>query len=117
MDEVCMIAWVNEVLVPYVAMAPDDVGPLHVLDSYQCHMMTLVLVVKLIQELGGEVKHIPGGCAPLCQPVDISFNKLFKDSMRRQWMLWMMSKDIIHSTTSQPTWLNVAKWAIVQWGR
>jgi hypothetical protein len=35
MDEVMMIAWVNEVLVPYIAMAPeDDVAPLLVLDSY-----------------------------------------------------------------------------------
>ncbi len=42
MDEVCMIAWVNEVLVPYIAMAPDDVVPLLILNSYQCYMMALV---------------------------------------------------------------------------
>jgi hypothetical protein len=42
MDEVCMIAWVNEVLVPYVAMVPDDIVPLLVLDSYQFHMMASV---------------------------------------------------------------------------
>jgi hypothetical protein len=64
MDEVCMIAWVNEVLAPYIAMAMDDVVPLLVLDSYQCHMM--VLVVQMIQELGVELKHIPGRCTPLC---------------------------------------------------
>jgi hypothetical protein len=29
-----MIAWVNEVLVSYIATAPDDVVPLLVLDSY-----------------------------------------------------------------------------------
>ncbi len=34
MVEVSMIAWVNEVLPPYVALAPDDIVPLLVLDSY-----------------------------------------------------------------------------------
>ncbi len=75
MDEVCMIVWVNEVLGPYVATAPDDVVPLLVLDSYQCHKMASV--VQMIQELGVEVKHIPEGCTPLCQPVDVGFNKPF----------------------------------------
>ncbi len=107
MDEVCMIAWVNEVLVPYIAMAPNDVVPLLVLDSYQCHMMASV--VQRIQELGVEVKHIPGGCTPLCQPVNVGFNKPFKDCMRRQWSSRMMTKGIIHGTTSQPVRLDVAK--------
>ncbi len=34
MDEVSMIAWVNEVLAPYVTTALDDVVPLFILDSY-----------------------------------------------------------------------------------
>jgi hypothetical protein len=42
-EEVCMIVWVNEVLVSYVATALDDVVPLLVLDSYQRHMMALVV--------------------------------------------------------------------------
>jgi hypothetical protein len=109
MDEVCMIAWVNEVLAPYIAMAPDEVVPLLViLNSYQCHMMALV--VQMIQELGVEVKHIPGGCTPLCQPINVGFNKQIKDCMRRQWMLWVMSKGITHGTTSQLVRLDVAKW-------
>jgi hypothetical protein len=70
MDEAVMVAWVDEVLAPYVAMAPDNIVPLLVLDSYQCHMMASV--VQRIQELGVEVKHIPGGCTSLCQPVNIS---------------------------------------------
>jgi hypothetical protein len=108
MDEVCLIVWVNEVLAPYIATAPDDVVLLLVLDSYQCHMMALG--VQMIQELRVEVKHIPGGCTPLCQPVDVGFNKPFKDCMRRQWTSWMMPKGIVHGTTSQPTRLDVAKW-------
>jgi hypothetical protein len=84
MGEVCMIAWVDEVLVPYVATATYEIVPLLALDSYQCHMMASV--VQMIQELGVEVKHITGVCTPLCQPVNIAFNKPFKDCMRRQWM-------------------------------
>jgi hypothetical protein len=34
MDKAVMIAWVDEVLAPYVAMAPDDVIPLLILNSY-----------------------------------------------------------------------------------
>jgi hypothetical protein len=108
MDEVSMIAWVNEVLALNVATAPDDVVPLLVLDSYQCHMMASV--VEMIQELGVEVKHIPGGCTPLCQPVIVGFNKPFKDCMRRKWTLWMMSKGIVHGTTSQPVRCDVVNW-------
>jgi hypothetical protein len=89
-------------------MAPDDVVPLLILNSYQCHMMALV--VQIIQELGVEVKHIPGGCTSLCQPIKIGFNKPFKDCMRRQWTSWMIAKGIIHGMASPPTWLDVAKW-------
>jgi hypothetical protein len=77
-----MIAWVDKVLAPYITMAPDKVVPLLVLDSYQCHMMALV--VQMIQELGVEVKNIPVGCTSLCQLVNIGFYKPFKDPMRRQ---------------------------------
>jgi hypothetical protein len=71
MDEEGMIVWVKEVLAPYVATAPDHVVPILILDMYQCHMMSSV--VQMIQELGVEVQHIPGGCTSLCQPVDVGF--------------------------------------------
>ena len=77
MDEAVMVAWVDEVLAPYVAKAPENVVPLLILDSYHCHMMGSV--IQQIQELGVEVQHIPGGCTFLCQPVDVGFNKPFKD--------------------------------------
>jgi hypothetical protein len=47
MDEEVMIAWVNEVLAPYVATAPDHVIPVLIIDMYRCHMMALV--VQMIQ--------------------------------------------------------------------
>ena len=81
MDEAVMVAWVDDVLAPYVATAPDHVIPILILDSYRCHMMGSV--VQRIKELGVEVQHIPGGCTSLCQPVDVGFNKPFKDRIRR----------------------------------
>jgi hypothetical protein len=84
MDERGVIEWVDNVLKPYVANAPDHIIPFVILDSYHCHMMASV--VKRIQELGIEVKHVPGGFTSLCQPVDVGFNKPFKDPVRRQWM-------------------------------
>ncbi len=68
------------------------------------------LVVQKIQELGVEVKHIPGGCDSLCQPIDIGFNKPFKNRLRKLWISWMISKGIIHGTTRTPMRLNVATW-------
>jgi hypothetical protein len=108
MDERVMLAWVDEVLKPYVANAPEHVIPILILDSYRCHMMASV--VTKIQELGIEVKHIPGGCTSLCQPVDVGFNKPFKDRVRRQWVSWMIAEGVIHGTTSPPTRRNVATW-------
>ena len=76
MDERVMLMWVEMVLKPYVNTAPDNVVPLLFLDSYHCHMMNLV--VNAIQDLGVEVKHVPGACTSLCQPADIGINKPFK---------------------------------------
>ncbi len=70
----------------------------------------MALVVQMIQELGVEVHHILGGCTSLYQPVDVGFNKPFKDWMQRQWLNWMIAKGILHGTTSPPTRLDVAKW-------
>jgi hypothetical protein len=94
MDERVVLAWVDQVLRPYVETAPDDIVPILILDSHRCHMMASV--VQKIQELGVEVKHIPGGCTSLCQPVDIGFNKPSKDCLRRLWTSWMITQGIVH---------------------
>ncbi len=108
MDKQVMLAWVEKVLAPSVATAPEDIIPLLILDSYQCHMMASV--VYKIQELGVEVKHIPGGCTSLCQTVDIGFNKPFKSCIQKMWIKWMIEEEIKEGTTSMPTRHNVAVW-------
>ncbi len=108
MDEHVMLTWVEEMLAPYVAMALDDIVPLLILDSYQCHMMASV--VYKIQELGVEVKHIPGRCTSLCQPVVVGFNKPFKSRIRKIWIKWMIAEGVQEGTTSLPTRCDVAVW-------
>lgn len=88
MDEKVMLMWVQKVLKPYIATAPEDIVPILFLDSYRCHMMASV--VQEIQELGVEVEHIPGGCTGLCQPVDVGVNKPFKNRIREKWESWMI---------------------------
>ena len=52
--------------------------------------------------------HIPGGCTSLCQPVDVGFNKPFKDRVRRQWVSWMIAEGVIHGTTHVMGWIDRA---------
>lgn len=69
-------------------------------------------VVTRIQDLGVEVEHIPGGCTPLCQPVDIGVNKPFKDHVRRQWEAWMIDEGTLAGTTSPPSRRDIVQWTL-----
>jgi hypothetical protein len=109
MDERVMLVWVDKILQPYVATAPEGIIPILFLDSYRCHMMTSV--VTAIQELGVEVQHIPGGCTYLCQPVDVGVNKTVKVSIRSQWEEWMVEEGLQENTTTPPTRELIVKWA------
>ena len=60
--------------------------------------------------MGVEVIHIPGGCTSLCQPVDVGFNKPFKDRVRRLWTEWMVSEGVVDGATKAPSRLLVAGW-------
>lgn len=108
MDEECMLDWVQTVLKPDVDTAPDDVDPILFLDSYRCHMMTSV--VHAIEELGVEVVHIPGGCTSLTQPVDVGFNKPFKNRMRDLWEAWLVTDGIVDGKATAPTRQLIAGW-------
>jgi hypothetical protein len=89
MDERVMHLWIDKILKPYIDQAPPGIVPLLLLDSYRCHMMKST--VNAIEDLGVEVKHIPGGCTSLCQPVDVGVNEPFKSRMRRLREEWMIS--------------------------
>jgi len=113
MDATVMHKWVDVVLQPYVAEAPEGIVPILMLDSYRAHMMEEI--VTKIQNLGVEVVHIPGGCTGNCQPVDIGLNKSFKSHVRRIWDAWMIQKwDQVtaQDNTPKPKREEVSSWVI-----
>ena len=71
-----MLEWIEKILKPFIAIAPENAIPLFMLDSYQCHIMASV--ISLILQLGMEVKHIHGGCTSLCQSVDVGVDRSMK---------------------------------------
>ena len=86
-DERVMLLWVEKVLAPYVATAPEGVVPLLLLDKYKCHYQGSV--TKAIEDLGCEWDIIPGGCTFLIQPVDVGCGKPFKNRMRNKMEEWL----------------------------
>ena len=108
MDEGAMLEWVGKIPKPFIATAPENVVPLLVLDSYQCHMMASV--VGSIQNLGVEVEHISGGCASLCQPVDVRINRSLKTYIHKEWEDMMLDLGISVSTMKLPTTKLIVEW-------
>jgi hypothetical protein len=88
MDKRVMLHWVEDVLMPYISLAPPGAIPLILLHLYQCHIMALV--VNVIQDLGCKVVHIPGGCTGLVQPLDIGYYKPFKTCICACWEEYMI---------------------------
>ena len=80
MDTEVTNLWIWEVLQPYLAEAPPRIHPVILLDSYRCHVMPEV--VQAIENMGCQVEHIPPGCTPLCQPIDIGVCKPLKDCLQ-----------------------------------
>ena len=114
MDEAVMLEWVDNVLKPYLSRTPPGIIPVLYLDSFRCHMMASV--VNKINDLGCEVKIIPGGCTGLVQPVDVGANKPFKLRLREYWEEWMITEGLqgtAHDDQSKippPTRMLIAKW-------
>ena len=60
MDKVVMLQWwVEKELKPHILEETVHVAPLLLLDSYCCHMMTLIIIKN--NKLGVKAQHIPGG--------------------------------------------------------
>ena len=114
MDKIVMHMWVERVLAPHVATAPWWVVPIHYLDSYRYHVMAEVL--HAIQDLGVEVKIIPGGCTCLCQPINVSANKPFKERVRTYWQEWHVSEGLAgvsdDGKVTPPTRELIANWCL-----
>ncbi len=100
----------TNVLVPYVVMAPPDVIPLLLLDSFKVHLKGSIS--DTIHALGVEVEFIPAGCTGLVQPIDVGFNKPFKTNMTHLHSDFMLVQDpdmplCGASRRDVSTWVNV----------
>lgn len=71
-------------------------------------------VVTAIQELGVEVRHIPGGCTSLAQPIDVGVNKPLKNHVRRSWENYMITNGLGEPgrTIQPPTRKMMAEWIV-----
>ena len=103
-----MLHWVDEVIKLYITTAPDNVVPVLLLDSYQCHIMASI--VNKITDLGLEVIHIPGGCTGLVQPLDVGYNRPFKVHILQKWQEWMMGTVERSGVIKTPDQEDVSAW-------
>ena len=100
-----------EVLKPYVSIKPDGIVPILLLEMYHCHMMEAG--ISIIEVLGIEVLHTPGGCTCLCQPIDAGINKSLKLEVQKLWD-WMVDFGLSQTITITipPTQFDIAKWVM-----
>ena len=108
MSERLMMMWIENILKPYVATAPPGIMPLLFLDSYGVHKMGSVQ--RTINDLGVEVVIIPPGCTGITQPVDVGYNKPFKNLVRDKYKDWMINDS--EDLTKAPCRVDVAHWIV-----
>ena len=107
-DEENIRKWIDGILRPHLETKPDGVTPIVLLDSYTVHRMDSV--VETIENLGAKVYHIPGGCTPLAQPVDVGFGAPFKMRIRDLWTEYVMELGTDAAIFKTPDRKTVAKW-------
>ena len=108
MSEALMLLWIEKILKPYLLTAPPGIVPLLFLDSFGVHKMGSVN--RAINDLGCEVIIIPPGCTGLTQPVDVGYNKPFKNLVRDKYEEWMVMES--EDLSIPPRRINVARWII-----
>lgn len=66
-----------------------EIGPtMIVYDSFRGHLEESVK--KKFHDCGFDLVVIPGGLTSICQPLDVTINKPFKDNLRKEWHAWMV---------------------------
>ena len=80
------------------------------MDSYQYHIMTLVICS--IQNLGVEVECVHGGCTFLCQPADIGMSRLLTANIGKDCEDWLPVAGIIASMTKPLTRKLFVEWVL-----
>lgn len=86
MDAAGMVDWVSSVWNrrPGALRQPHS---LLVMDSFAGHKDNLVKT--RLQQRNTAIAMIPGGLTSICQPLDVSLNKPFKQGIKTRWVQWM----------------------------
>ena len=85
-------------------------------DSFRAHLTDDVKAALKQQKI--DVAVIPGGLTPVLQPLDKCLNKLFKDSIRRKYLAWMISGPFEYTPSGKkkaPTRNHVLQWVNEAW--
>ena len=85
MDEAAVKEWIRQCL----PRTPRNEQSLLVWDSFRAHLTDEVKADLKRRKI--DVAVIPGGLTPVLQPLDKCLNKLFKDNVRRKYLVWMIS--------------------------
>ena len=88
-----------------------------VLDRHASHLHARIQN-QLMREHQTRAIYVPAGMTPLLQPCDLSWNKPFKDAMRRKWKDWLA--DGIREYTragnrKSASYKQVAEWVVECW--
>ena len=65
----------------------NDISTMMVYDSFRGHLKESVKTK--FRDNGIDLAVIPGGLTSVCQPLDVTINKPFKDNLRKEWHIWM----------------------------
>jgi len=65
----------------------NDISTMMVYDSFRGHLEESVKTK--FRDNHVDLAVIPGGLTSLCQPLDVTINKPFKDNLRKEWHIWM----------------------------
>jgi hypothetical protein len=103
-----MLCWVEDVLAPYISLAPPGIVPLILLDSYQRHIMASV--VNVIHDLGCKVVHIFSDCTGSVQPLEVVYNKPFKTRICACWEEYMINNMHTNGSLLMALRLGVSVW-------
>ena len=86
MDESGVKEWIRQCL----PRTRNHEQSLLVWDSFRAHLTDDVKAALTQRKI--DVAVIPGGLTPVLQPLDKCLNKPFKDSIRRKYLAWMISR-------------------------
>lgn len=87
-----------------------------ILDSMRAHL--LESVKEKCKKMSTTLAVIPGGLTKVLQPLDLVVNRIFKNSMRKQWEDWMQNG--LHSFTKsghmrRATYVEIVQWVSEAW--